>query len=162
MLFLNNNTIHNIDIFKLQYTSNVGNSNPTTPFYKELNCDAFIGGRSRKYYTLDLSISRNANFRGNPILYDGLILTNATNDTSIQYIYPNNTVPTNQNGMIFTIINSSGHNVTLNATTGYQQNYEFLDGANSKVLANGDVMACILIMIGNIAWFKEIFTKSSN
>ena len=161
VLFTNNSTVHDINLFRVRYASQVGNSNPAVQVYKELKSDAFDGGRVRKYYTLDLSESRNVNLRNNPVIYDGIILTNASADTNFQYIYPNNIGQTNQNGMLFTIINSSGHNVTLNATTGYQQNYVFLDNGSSKVLANGDTMCCCLIMMGNIAWLKELFTVSA-
>ena len=159
---LSNTTLMAINNEHYTYQSYVGNGSLSIKNIKELHSDAFVGGRTRNFYSLDMSVNRYVNFRNNSTIYDGIILTNASTDTVLSYIYPNNVVGYNQNGMIFTIINSSGHNVTLNATTGYQQNYEFLDSAETKVLANGDVMACVLIMIGNVAWLKELFTKSAS
>ena len=155
---LSNTSLININNDKYIYWSAVGNSNIAVKSIKELQCDAFLGGRARAFYTADMSTNRYVNLRQNPILYDGIILTNAPSDIVLSYIYPNRVVTNNQNGMIFTIVNNSGYNITLNATTGYQQNYVFIDNNSTKVLANGETMCCCLIMVNGIAWLKELFT----
>lgn len=159
VLFLNDNSIHNMSLNQIMYTSSVGNSNKTKLHYQELSCDAYDGGRINKFYTLDLSQAKNVNLKFEPIIYDGIILTNASSDTNLQYIYLNEVSKNNQNGKIFTIINNSGHNITISANSGYNTRFIFENGGDSLVLGNGQCSSYISINSNNLIYFKELITQ---
>ena len=162
MLILSGSNLVNVNNDYYVYTSAIGLTNQAVKYSPEIRSSAFVGGRTNAFYDHNIGTGgANVNLTFSTAIYDGINFTNASSDTNLNYIYLNRVLPNNQNGKLITLKNSSGHNLTLSANSGYSQRFIFEDGGSSKVLANGDVMCCAVILIGTTWYFKELVTATA-